>query len=834
MVTSVTNHPDQKPRESDIWGVLDRIPGTNSRQTLDFIYQRTRSLGGIVVLSRPSARIAVSAVLGALASGSNIGPVRVYVADADLRRLIALFGELSKLDLACEVTLYHGSLIQFFRDLPLSADVICTDVSDLGLRGSIRSTLSEGTVILCPNDANVAPTPDLIASGFLEIESIGEGGTAYRASNRCVAPRFIPRAGIRVKLQGKLHDRYFLPNAARGASHTPVADLTEDIRREFTRQFPAASGTGSWPYAAPNCHSLPPTLPSGKPWPRISIVTPTRNQGRYLEETILSVLHQNYPSIEHIIIDGASTDDTASILGRYRSKLAFVVSEPDRGQSHAINKGMSRASGEILTWLNGDDMLAPGALAAIALAFDVNDADMVAGVCQLYRDGFLESQHLTACADGPLPLEELLDLDRGWHAGRFFVQPEVMFTKEIWLRAGGQVDERLSYTMDYELWLRLALAGARLHVIGRPVARFRLHEEQKISLRSNVAAELTAARDEFVREYNVDSKRAVSALACRERLRVTLVSDNVSFCNSGLARALALAGHEVSVVDSPERLVDRVAATRPDLVILGRMRNANADPLLLSKHFPTSLIADGAASLSPYTAIPINFRSDVFRPRDRRSCREQLGLSLDSFLVLFADSANKGRVLLDALARLELPNVSLITIGAPSEDVDGSIKIISMDNIKEPHRAALIYSAVDVVAAPASGEVAEQALIEAIACGTPAVGCPLGTIPATVRDGVTGVLATDSATESLAAAIHYLYIHSKLRNDVAQWGRIFAENEWTEFSVYRLLFIGLVKSGLTRSLNLHCGIKFLPIAPEPHQFSNVERTVKSTEFRPDV
>ena len=90
--------------------------------------------------------------------------------------------------------------------------------------------------------------------------------------------------------------------------------------------------------------TLPPTLPGGVPWPKISIVTPSYNQGAYIEQTIRSVLEQDYPNIEHIVIDGASTDDTKSILERYRDTLAHVISEPDRGQSHALNKGFSLAT----------------------------------------------------------------------------------------------------------------------------------------------------------------------------------------------------------------------------------------------------------------------------------------------------------------------------------------------------------------------------------------------------------------------------------------------------------------------------------------------------------
>src|SRR5678815_4213173 len=107
----------------------------------------------------------------------------------------------------------------------------------------------------------------------------------------------------------------------------------------------------SWPTDSDVAPTLPSGLPHGKPWPRISIVTPSYGQGEFIEETILSVLNPGYPNVEHIVIDGGSKDATTEILERYRDRLAYAVSEPDRGQSHAINKGMARATGEIVTWL---------------------------------------------------------------------------------------------------------------------------------------------------------------------------------------------------------------------------------------------------------------------------------------------------------------------------------------------------------------------------------------------------------------------------------------------------------------------------------------------------
>ena len=826
---------DQAPLESDLWDVLSRIPGTDCRETLELIYRCARSCEGIVLLNRPSARAAASAVLGALASDSQLGPVRVYLVDPSRQQLMLVYGELSRIDLGCDVTLYHGSLMQFFRDLPLSADLICTDSRSLELLGRLQSSFSCGSVILGFNETGEAGQVGaqcLIDAGMIELEAMTSGGVVYRTTHRCRSPRFVPRTGLRVELQGKLHERYFLSEAGADADHTPVADLAEDIRREFTHSFPGASGLGPWPYSRPESGGLPLTLPSGKPWPKISIVTPTLNQGSYLEETILSVLHQDYPNVEHIVVDGASTDETPSILDRYRDRLALVISEPDNGQSHAINKGMSKATGEIVTWLNGDDMLAPGALASVALAFDVNNADMIAGICRLYRDGSLESQHLTCCADGPLALEDLLDLDQGWNAGQSFIQPEVMFTKEIWLRAGGRVNERLHYAMDYELWLRFAQAGARLHVIGRPVAWFRLHEEQKISARSSVALELTTCRDAFSRKCAIKLKSAPALSSWRQKLRITILRDETgSGAHLRLARALARAGHEISIVavqDPPSRkglwegLLDRVSATHADLVILCDENGVSAAPQmlhLLSKRFRTIVISGNKLAYGPSAeTIRWNFSSDVFRPRNKQACRENLGLPMDRFLILLApgwDAArDESHALLDALDRLELANTLVVTAGAPIQRSRYPVGVVPANDINDPHKLALLNSAVDVVVAPSLTEAVEQVYIEAIACGTPVAGYHTAMVPEAIRGGVTGVLASDNNPASLAAAIHYMYVRPDLRNDLSKWGRLYVENEWSEFSAYRSVFQALEILGLTKPLKLRRKIEFLPNTPQ--------------------
>lgn len=229
---------------------------------------------------------------------------------------------------------------------------------------------------------------------------------------------------------------------------------------------------------------FPDALPSGRPFPKISVVTVTRNQGAYLEETLRSVLMQGYPNLEYIVIDGASTDNTVDILQRYSADLTYWVSEPDNGQSNALNKGFSHATGDILAWLNSDDCYLPHTFWRVALAFDTYNADMIAGGCQL-RQGFNPTPfrtHHNATPLGhvvPLPLERLLDIDGCWQKGEFFYQPEVFWTRDLWERAGGYVDETLFYSMDYELWVRMASHNATIVHVPDPLVLFRVHEAQK-------------------------------------------------------------------------------------------------------------------------------------------------------------------------------------------------------------------------------------------------------------------------------------------------------------------------------------------------------------------
>jgi glycosyltransferase involved in cell wall biosynthesis len=198
------------------------------------------------------------------------------------------------------------------------------------------------------------------------------------------------------------------------------------------------------------------------------------------------VLCQGYPNLEYIVLDGASTDATPRILARYQDRLAYCVSEKDEGQSDALNKGFARATGDILAWLNSDDRYLPGTLWRVAIAFDLFRADVVAGGCAMVHDrnptAFgIHHNSMPLGRVVALPLERLLDIEGSWIKGDFFWQPEVFWTRAAWERSGAHVANDLYYSMDYELWTRMARTGARILHVPDTLAIYRMHEGQKTS-----------------------------------------------------------------------------------------------------------------------------------------------------------------------------------------------------------------------------------------------------------------------------------------------------------------------------------------------------------------
>lgn len=361
----------------------------------------------------------------------------------------------------------------------------------------------------------------------------------------------------------------------------------ERLEPRFWERILTVSGQGT---AQKPLRHIPRSLPDGKPWPRISIVTPSYNQGEFIEETIRSVIDQAYPNLQYILVDGGSTDTTGESLERFRDRIDVLVIEPDEGQSDALNKGFALADGDILAWLNSDDRLLPGALFSVALAFARSNADMVAGAVEVERNGRPELVHLTCHESGPLALERLLDVENEWLSGTFFFQPEVFFTRDLWQRAGGRVNTDLYYSMDYDLWVRMAHAGATLCVIGAPLVIYRMHDAQKTSTVDTYVEELRATTAAWRARLGFGSAPQ-EVKAPKRPGRICLVNDigykfGAGHAQGTLARALAARGSEPAVlalgdgVETPEkadrRLIDRLDELSPDLVIFGNLHAAGA------------------------------------------------------------------------------------------------------------------------------------------------------------------------------------------------------------------------------------------------------------------
>ena len=203
--------------------------------------------------------------------------------------------------------------------------------------------------------------------------------------------------------------------------------------------------------------------------PLVSIVTPSFNQARYIEATIQSVLSQDYPRLEYLIVDGGSTDGTVEIIKQYEGRLAWWVSEKDQGQTDAINKGFGRAQGQILAWLNSDDTYEPGTVsAAVKYLLDHPDVGMVYGDCNFINDdGRVIGKFGSAQTDYRL-------LRRGY----VHIPQQTMFFRAEWWKHLGPLDPSFYFAMDYDLWTRLA-AHTELKYVPQTWANFRLHTTGK-------------------------------------------------------------------------------------------------------------------------------------------------------------------------------------------------------------------------------------------------------------------------------------------------------------------------------------------------------------------
>lgn len=231
--------------------------------------------------------------------------------------------------------------------------------------------------------------------------------------------------------------------------------------------------------------------------PRISVVTPSYQQAQYLGATLESVRTQEYPHLEHCVVDGGSTDGSVDVIRGHAGQLSWWVSEKDRGQSDAINKGFARTTGEVVCWLNSDDLFEPRALWTVGEAFasDPRMQFFAGGASWLSPDG--------SCAPVTASAATFADLLR-YMAGVYLPQPAVFFRRSL-LQKVGPISGDLHYGMDLDLWLRMGLAiGPDVPIprTSRALAKLRVHDDQK-TLRDNARAmlEISGIVERYLQPY---------------------------------------------------------------------------------------------------------------------------------------------------------------------------------------------------------------------------------------------------------------------------------------------------------------------------------------------
>lgn len=252
-------------------------------------------------------------------------------------------------------------------------------------------------------------------------------------------------------------------------------------------------------------------------WPRISIVIPSYNQGRFIADAIESVLGQGYPDLELIVMDGGSTDQTVEVLRGYDGQLTDWVSERDGGQSDAINRGLARSTGDVLGWLCCDDILTDGALATVGRYFAAHrDCQWLTASGEIR---YLHTGKSSIGRSGVASAEALMAFWRWGAPGHYLCQPSTFWTRDLWQRAEGlRVDNHLA--MDYELWLRFA-RHALPAAIDDVLSVSRIHPECKSDrsragqIRETMRCAYAAAAAEGIGSLRFTGRLLADVMRCR-------------------------------------------------------------------------------------------------------------------------------------------------------------------------------------------------------------------------------------------------------------------------------------------------------------------------------
>jgi glycosyltransferase involved in cell wall biosynthesis len=259
-----------------------------------------------------------------------------------------------------------------------------------------------------------------------------------------------------------------------------------------------------WPWTEES-RRLPVRTSAGDNWPRISIITPSFNQGEFIEETIRSVLLQGYPDLEYLVLDGGSSDGSLDIIGKYSRWLSYWISERDGGQSDAINRGLRRASGRFATWINSDDLLCKNAFTDHASNVGFDEDVVYAGHCvHIDRNGRPTSRHRGRVHS----FEDLVRIKQVWRADPpgYIDQPATIFPRALAISVGA-LDADNHSTMDYELWGKFFLAGAKFQYTDIEFGMFREHPGQKTQDTLRLTRSLLSSAARLINRSDLDSTK---------------------------------------------------------------------------------------------------------------------------------------------------------------------------------------------------------------------------------------------------------------------------------------------------------------------------------------
>ncbi|SHO62319.1 Glycosyltransferase involved in cell wall bisynthesis [Pseudoxanthobacter soli DSM 19599] len=604
--------------------------------------------------------------------------------------------------------------------------------------------------------------------------------------------------------------------------------------------------------------------------PRISVVVSASGVPEALDDTIRSVLGQGYPDLE-LIVAGGEGDEVRFVLDGYGRAVTHHLPRPVGDSGTPALAGLRRASGALLVWLEAGEVLFDGALHAAAIAASLGD-DLIAGLCELHDDaGDTVLRRLPCLPAGTLSPGDVLDVEGGWLEGRVFDRPAVFFRREIFARVEGRLDEGLRHVSDFDLWARMAEAGARIRVIGYPIARRHVPPIRSVCDSEAHLAELVEHGGRLRAEFGMDhpsmpvrpprhlkvaalsasgpgreaaafttTARALALLGHTVRSFLTTADDDADGLRSA-TRAIADGGFDAVLVDASALASGKPGGgfglptitcvdepwwrSRDAQEGAGRLAAIGSSLVLTSEEEVAAVL--GKALDVPVRSLAASVDAGVFTPGSRARARQLLALPEDHLIVVMDGSNAAGAtallpVLSAAAAALRSTAATIVVVDSDSPPPDGfgqhngALPVVSVATDAREETVALYCQAADIAVLPSARHPGRIA-IEAAACGTPVISFAEDGTVQVCPEARLGMRTCDAG--ALTEAIGRLAADAALRWEVGVHGRLNAINgHCLEMGAVRLLTllesVGGLGLGLPPIVNLTTAPASLSIASQ--------------------